>query len=203
MIIEHAIFAEKNKKGNIGSAFLYCHFDEPETTNGPAILRSILVQLLSQQIDKAESILKQYERRMNLGQDVPSDMDDLTYKIIQAAAFFDKVNIILDALDECDIQVREKLISRLVKLPVDTNGRIKLLLSSRPELDIKELLLTEPEERYRHSVDAIDLSDERQNLNRDLYSYVNGCFQSQRRLKKIKDPLRTEIITVLLERVTL
>lgn len=203
MIIGHALLGENANKDNIGSAFLYCHFDEPETTNGPAILRSILVQLLSQKMDKAESMLKQFERRMNLGQEVPSDMDDLVQKIMQAAAFFDKVNIVLDALDECDIRVREKLISRLVQLPVDTNGRIKLLLSSRPELDIKELLLSEPEEKYRNSVDAIDLNDERQNINRDLRSYVNGCFQTQRRLKKIQGPLRTEITNVLLQRVTL
>lgn len=203
MIVGHAILAEKTKKVNLGSAFLYCHFDEPETTHGPAILRSILVQLISQRMDKAEIILKQFERRMNLGQDVPHDMDDLVQKILQVAAFFDKVTVVLDALDECELQVREKLISRLVKLPVDSNGRIKLLLSSRPELDIKELLLSEPEEKYRNSVDSIDLADEHQNLNRDLYSYVHGCFQTQRRLKKIRDPLRTEIITVLLQRVTL
>lgn len=191
------------RKSNVGSAFLYCHFDEPETTNGAAILRSILVQLLSQKMDKAEAMLKQFEQRMDIGQDVPSDLDDLVQKIIQAASFFDKVTVILDALDECDIQVRERLVSRLVKLPVDTNGRIKLLLSSRPELDIKELLLSEPEERYLNSVNTIDLSDEHQNINRDLYSYVNGCFQVQRRLKKIQDPLRTEIVTALLRRATL
>ncbi|RXW17257.1 hypothetical protein EST38_g8592 [Candolleomyces aberdarensis] len=202
MIIGDAILADKAKKGNVGSAFLYCHFDEPETTNGSAILRSILVQLLSQQMDKAEDMLKEFERRMNLGQGVPSDLDDLMGKILQASAFYDKATIILDALDECDIQVREKLISRLVKLPVDSNGRVKLLLSSRPELDIRELLLSEPEPKYQNTVNIISLSDEHQNLNRDLYSYVNGCFQTQRRLKKIQDPLRTEIITVILQRAT-
>lgn len=154
-------------------------------------------------MEKAEFMLKQFERRMDLGQDVPSDLNDLVQNIIHAASFFDKVTVILDALDECDMQVRERLISRLVKLPVDTNGRVKLLLSSRPELDIKELLLSEPEEKYHNSVNTIDLSDEHQNINRDLYSYVNGCFQVQRRLKKIQDPLRTEIVTVLLQRVTL
>jgi hypothetical protein len=203
MIVGDAILGDKAKKGNVGSAFLYCHFDEPETTNGSAILRSILVQLLSQQADKAGDMLKEFERRMDLGQGVPSDMDDLMSKIMQASAFYDKATIIIDALDECDLQVREKLISRLVKLPVDSKGRVKLLLSSRPELDIRELLLSEPEPRYQNTVNTISLSDEHTNLNRDLFSYVNGCFQTQRRLKKIQDPLRTEIITVLLQRATL
>lgn len=202
MVIDEMTTTQKNK-GAFGGAFLYCTFDDQETTNPSAILRSILVQLLSQRLEKAGEMLKEFEKRMNLGQGTPVHLDELTEKINQASGFYDKTTIIIDALDECDTECREHLISLLVKLPCNSQGRIRLLVSSRPDHDIRELLTIEPEDRYRSSVRSISLSEESDNLKADVGKYIHGCFQISRRLKKIEIPLRIEIISALLERDTL
>lgn len=146
--------------------------------------------------------MKNFERRMNLGQGVPSHIGHLVEQIKQASAFYGNSTIILDALDECDLKTRENLITRLTKLSIDSRGCIKLLISSRSELDIKELV-EESKISHYNSVDIINLADEDKNLKSDLDLYVNECIQSQRRLKKLDKPLQKEIKAALLEDQTL
>ncbi|TFK28563.1 hypothetical protein FA15DRAFT_43395 [Coprinopsis marcescibilis] len=203
MVIDDTIaFKENTAETDVGCAFVYCHFDEPETTKGAVILRSILAQLLVQQPHKVEHVWRELEQKMKLGEGAPFDLDFLVAKICEASNAYSKATIIIDALDECDARVREDLISRLVKLPVESNGRIKLLLCSRPEEDIKQLLLDEPAERFTDSILTINLKDEYTNLKRDLHSFIDDNLQTGRKASMLGKALRNEIKEALLERET-
>lgn len=203
--------AAEDQPGNIGRAYLYCHFEKPETTRlnnsaASGVLRSILAQLLSQHmvskpLNKVlDDMLQKLEKRKKLGEGAPTNLDDLVEMIEQATSSYDKATIIIDALDECDVEVRKALISRLVKLPIDTNGRVRLLLSSRPEHDIRKLLLTAPEQKYRDTIQCIDLAEEEEH-SRDVALYVEQSLKEER-LEDLTDSLREEISAALLQRAT-
>ncbi|KAF6744157.1 hypothetical protein DFP72DRAFT_930100 [Ephemerocybe angulata] len=203
--------AAEDQSGNIGRAYLYCHFEKPETTRlnnsgASGVLRSILAQLLSQHmvskpLNKVlDGMLQKLEKRKKLGEGAPTNLDDLVEMIEQATSSYDKATIIIDALDECDVEVRKALISRLVKLPIDTNGRVRLLLSSRPEHDIRKLLLTAPEQKYRDTIQCIDLAEEEEH-SRDVALYVEQSLKEER-LEDLTDSLREEISAALLQRAT-
>lgn len=184
----------------IGKAFFYCTFEE-QNMSAPAILRYLLVQLISGNVGKAQKMLQGFEREMADG---PShSTDEISKHLKKASGYYDYTTIVIDGLDECAAETRKNLISSLVKLPIDSDGRIRILMSSRPEQDIAKNLLEFPEQQYRDSVRVINLAEESCYLHNDLEQYVNERFGSREWREKLDAALREEIETVLLVRETL
>lgn len=84
--------------------------------------------------------------------------------------------LIIDGLDECS--GRKSLLSTLLEFNV---RNIKILVTSRPELDIKEVLST------NHSLNIDD------HVVNDIVTYVRWEIESDPKLSKIEQRLKQEI----------
>jgi hypothetical protein len=188
MVIDRMVSGDGGASGD-GCAFFYCTFRVPESTDSPSILRSILVQLMSgRQKNLRNTMFKAFETRKSQGQGPPSHLDELKECIVETSRYYGKTTIIIDALDECSQTARQALITCLNKLPSESDGRIRVFITSRDEHDIRRLLRDCP---------SICLSDESYNLNNDVETYISDRFEEDPRLEEIEEPLRLEIIMSL------
>lgn len=119
-------------------AFFYCDYKDPQTHDPIAIFGELAKQLAVQN----EPCLQELEHFYiaHLGKDglerstTPAELCDLIQLL---AAHFDESMIIVDGLDE--ISSGRSDVTRLLSELSNTRG-IKLILSSRPEVDIKRHL---------------------------------------------------------------
>lgn len=66
------------------------------------------------------------------------DEDTLADILGKHCVEFDQVLLVLDAMDECPIQERPKLLKCLKEVQKQGNGRIRVLVTSRPTVDIQK-----------------------------------------------------------------
>jgi hypothetical protein len=138
------IFAMR-KAGLASSAFFYCDFRDDRKTELRGLLSSFLVQLYHQS-DSYFDILSNFYSEHDKGSRPPSD-DELArcLKDILSLPGLAPVYLIVDALDECPnpsvVRSRRAKVLSLIKDLVETKNRnLRVFVTSRPELDIKDVL---------------------------------------------------------------
>jgi hypothetical protein len=109
-----------------------------------------LVPMTLEILDRSNDIVQQYlagrteGRSRKRGQQDSSDSDKTLYfedafqKV--AEVLKKKVYLVLDALDECSDRKEEELIQRLATMADRKDLKIKILLTSRPETDISDVM---------------------------------------------------------------
>lgn len=123
--------------------FFYCDAtSRAEKASSVALLRSLLAQILAHDPQLADLI---YQTGLKSGQLRASSMVHLTEmlrSLLNAETTFDTVTILIDALDECSDLSDCGLISLLLSLIGKTRLRLRTMLSSRAEPDLRNLLNT-------------------------------------------------------------
>ena len=133
----------ENGRENEGFAFFYCNHTDAKRRPTLAVLRSFLRQLASTRssLDSAsgriypelESLYDQSERKGS-GWTVGLCREHL----LKMLNFYPRTTLVLDALDECED--RADLLNVLDGLCRDSHRPVKILISSRPEADIRDRL---------------------------------------------------------------
>ncbi|KAG4262374.1 hypothetical protein FPRO03_10604 [Fusarium proliferatum] len=130
-------FLAKAKKGE-ALAFFYCKRDEENRRNPKDILSSILRQLSTPVTeDEAQRIhiaIKDLPNRLAL-KGTTINVSTCENVIRTLAEDYPKTTIILDALDECDRDTREELMTVLNNL-TNASSKLRLFISSRHDEDI-------------------------------------------------------------------
>ncbi len=102
---------------------------------------------------------------------------------------YPRTTIILDALDECDEGSRSRLMDILDLLLQGSSAKLKVMISSRPDADIRD--------RFKHhpfiEISATDNHD-------DIAIFVKREIERHPRWTKMEDELRSEVMSVLLEK---
>ena len=118
-------------------AYFYCAQNkaEKERSDPTEILRS-LVRQLSMEAGRVHSIITDiYKSRSANGfARGPLSIQECLDLVIRLAT--QDTMIVIDALDECDAQLRQTLLSGLTKIVKEASGRVKLFVSSRDDKDI-------------------------------------------------------------------
>jgi len=139
-------------------AYFYCvrSPNEPERSDPTEVLRSILEQLSSSDLDlpiRLPVVQAYMEKKKEARGRRPEKLDlDETVEVILQLAEINPATIIIDGLDECDPSQRQDLLDSLQTLLKRADNVIKIFVSSRDDHDLVHRLSQTPN-TYLHAAD--------------------------------------------------
>ncbi|KPM42707.1 hypothetical protein AK830_g3870 [Neonectria ditissima] len=174
--------------------FAYFFFDDKnqERRTPTTLLRSLIWQLLLQNNELFRHIQPDFEKHES-GRVFEDLLDNLSalWRMFEAMLRDQRageVFILIDALDECDKSTREALIISLNNLfteELESGGKFKFLITSRPELSgIESELLDEI---------GVSLRVDSSSVNADLSDYINVSVDELARRKRYSATLKEEV----------
>ena len=147
-----------------GLAYFYCAIAEPERSDAAEILRSIVRQLSFCDVGRPvrAAALEAYSQKRTEADEQRVPLEKLNIdecvKIIVALLKDDPAFIILDGLDECERTQHQEILHALQVIIEESPMIIKIVLSSRDEISIREVLLGFPG-LYISSIEPKPLTD--------------------------------------------
>ena len=175
-VIIEQLKANCASKPNLAIAYFYFDFNESEKQNATSFVTTLIAQLCNHVVDLPEE-LKELYKACNNGRGVAT-LDALQAALFAVAEKFGDVFIVADALDECpkNGNLREELLELIKDINTRSSSNIHLLVTSRPESDIEELLQSLSTTR----VIPIQGSP----IDADIKSYICNEISSDSKLKK-------------------
>ena len=120
----------KNK--TIGIAYLYCNFQRKIEQSNANLLSSLLKQLANQpssDFDTVKDLYKEYE-----GKQSRPRCEEVLECLKKVSSSYQRVFLIVDAMDEAPLEVREKLLKDLSNLQKYPQATINIFITFRPEV---------------------------------------------------------------------
>ncbi|KAF7965799.1 hypothetical protein HWV62_41761 [Athelia sp. TMB] len=153
-------------RGKTSVGYAYFLFDgtsaQSKLANHESMVRSIIVQLSRRFNGIPSALVELYEDEENgLSQPVLSSLEDTLLRILQS---FGAAYIVIDALDECDD--RPRLLRWIDSVTSHTSEILHLMVTSRPEPDIKDRL------RPLCNLREVDVADRRD--SDDIHRYIDA-----------------------------
>lgn len=166
-VIEEAL-KESNESHAV--AYFYCDYKDVNTQEPVKILSSIAAQLARQNEDAFTYLEELYNSTCHddAGHGI-LEMSELVKIVVLQTSTFEDVSMIVDGLDECSSRATEA-VSSLLHLCSDTGSNVRVILLSRAEYEIDELL----HETFFH----VDIAAQ----SEDLKLYVESQIDSRERL---------------------
>ncbi|SPQ26473.1 155b9fce-3d70-4eae-8d87-6b345046ed02 [Thermothielavioides terrestris] len=189
-VIDHVEGILSTAPNHEGFAFFYCNRHETDRREPLSVLRSYVRQLSTTAFNpesmraKLRSLCQ--ETRLKGAHLTLATCQD---QLLESVNLYPQTTLVLDALDECEPETRARLIDTIEFLLKNSERPLKVFISSRPDVDIRDRLLSQPNIEIR----ATDNQD-------DIAKFVNEEIIKHRRWGKIAAPLRTRIVDTLLDR---
>jgi hypothetical protein len=149
-VIERLLHDNTSNPNPAPIAYCYCarNTAEPERANPTEILGCILEQLSSSDTDlpirePVVGIYKQKQKDAKGRKIQKLDLDEAVDTIMQLLTE-NPATIVIDALDECDLSIRQNLLLGLNKLIRKSPTLLKVFISSRDDHDIVHQLENSP-----------------------------------------------------------
>jgi hypothetical protein len=193
-VIEH-MKAYSSSKPKHAVAYFYFDFNDTEKQNAANCVSSLIAQLCSQVADLPEKLTDLYKRCNNGNQKPPiHDLKEMLLLFARSKQFGD-LFIIFDAVDECPKKEREELRAEVLELIIEVNNQslsnIHLLITSRPEQDIKEKLMDLPTLR--------SLSIQGSQVDSDIQQYIGSQLSTDPKLNKLSIDVKASIEKTLMD----
>ncbi|KAF4540742.1 uncharacterized protein LTHEOB_684 [Lasiodiplodia theobromae] len=170
--------------------YFYCNRNpaERERADPTQILRSILRQLSMPWSTKTlpRSVMDKFDKERGSFFDL-GDTLDLIIDIIKSRTI---TFIVLDALDECDANLRFELTDALETILRESQSLVKIFVSSRNDLDLVCWLRDYPNKEILSSDNQVDLAAF---VDDEVNRRVDGRPRRLLRARKISDALRDDI----------
>jgi hypothetical protein len=190
-----------SKTGSAHMAYFFFDFRDKEKQNARALLTSILVQL-SDQSDSFCDVLLGLYTVYHRGSQQPSDsaLTQCLRDILEVAGQV-PTYIIVDALDESPDtsgmqSSREKVLDLVEDLVESCLPNLRLCITSRPEVDIRNVL-----EPLTSSSNRISLHDE-SGQKKDIVDYISSVVRSDRKMKKWREEDKNLVIRTLSDKAS-
>ena len=177
-IIEEAkILVEQNPKCAL--AYYYCEYRLPETQLLSNILGSLIRQICATSDEVFEELDLFYsDRNEKAKHPVLPTAEELDKLLRRLSTSFESVMIIVDGLDEIsDSDELSKVLSTLSSLRSPADGSIKVIYTSRDEIDIK---------RHFSEFETISIAARGKDLELFVAAVVEGRIRN--RLLRLRDP---------------
>ncbi|KAL8835809.1 MAG: hypothetical protein Q9176_006690 [Flavoplaca citrina] len=196
IVIQDILEAKLQNTSTSAFSYFYCTRDEAEKAraNPDEIMRAVLKQLscsdASQPIHAA--VLREYQKRQKDADEdglEPSKLSlrDCKNLILEISDQLPMV-VMVDALDECDPLRRHELLHALGDIVQTSNSLVKVIISSRDDLDISCRLAGVPNI-------YISSDDNRDDLDRFVEQELDKAIEEQRLLRgQVSSFLRQQII---------
>ena len=182
-------------------AYFFFDFRDKEKQNARALLTSILVQLSDQSDSFCDVLLRLYTA-YHRGSQQPSDsaLTQCLRDILEVAGQV-PIYIIVDALDECPDtsgmqSSREKVLDLVEHLVELCLPNLRLCITSRPEVDIRNVL-----EPLTSSSNRISLHDE-SGQKKDILDYINSVVRSDIKMKNWREEDMKLVIQTLSDKAS-
>ncbi len=194
-IIEDIIAMEKS--GLASLAFFYCDFREDVKRDLRGLLSSILVQLSHQSDSYCHIISKFYSDHANGSKHPGEDELAQCLKDILGVPGQAPVYLIVDGLDECSAisatpSPRQEVLTFLKDL-VDTQlPNLRICVTSRPEIDIKDVL-------EHLTFRSISLHDETEQME-DIGNYIRSIVNTDPNMRRWKAADKELVMDVLIKK---
>lgn len=166
----------RHRRGNrhIGIAFYYFTFSDSSKRNVSGLLRTLLIQL-SSQLDDGNAALAHLKNISRHGEPPEQALQDTLKQVVTK---FQNVHIIVDALDESPRgEQRDAVLTNLLEMHRWSISGLHLLVTSRDELDIRDLLAPEINE---------EVSLDNRGVSADIKKYVAERLHCDHKLKKFE-----------------
>ena len=171
------------RRGNIAVAYIYCSYKEQEHQTDGNLIASLLQQLVQRKTFIPDEISSLYHRHIR--KQTRPTLDEWSELLQPEVRCFSEVFIIIDALDECSDDTRDRFLTEIRKLP-----SIHLLVTSRHVLTI---------EREFDKAVSVEITAS----NEDVRRYLESRMERERRLARYvrTDPtLKETIISIIVEK---
>ncbi|KIN03450.1 hypothetical protein OIDMADRAFT_39755 [Oidiodendron maius Zn] len=151
IVIDH--LNDKFAGQNIGAVYAYCDFNNPQSQSAVSMLANLLKQLALSNSSVMAYVTKLYERHTVL--DTYPDVSELETAFLDACQDFQRIFLVVDALDECDIDIQRELVLKVLR-SLKTSC-VRMFVTSRPHPDdIRELFQDSPQITIEASSEDIE-----------------------------------------------
>lgn len=148
----------------IGVAFFYFNFQNEAIAQTPASFLSIVIKQLCRRKTILPGSLRALFNRCTRDDRKPK-LAELQDEFQAIVGTFDEVFLVIDALDECDKEIRQEFLPYICSLFDQCPGKLKTLVTSRPEPDIERAFTSAKFEMIK--IEATKVND-------DIAAYVRG-----------------------------
>ena len=187
-----------SNRGSARIAYFFFDFKDTGKQDARAFISSILIQLSSQCTFFCDILLEFYTAHQR-GSQQPSDnaLIECLKKMLKAPGKF-PIYIILDALDECletsGQSSREKVLALVKELVGLRLPNLRLCVTSRPHLDIRNVL-----EPLTSTSNCISLHDE-DGQKKDIADYVRSVVYSDKKTTRWREKDKKLVAETLSDR---
>lgn len=202
IVTSSAIIQDIQCVSNTGSthvAYFFFDFKDTRKQDTSAFLSSILVQLSNQSVSLCNILFEFYTAHQR-GSQQPSDTElvQCLEKMFEARRE-EPIYVIVDAVDECPDSsglqsLREKVLELIEKLVGLNLSNLRLCVTSRPEIDIRNVL-----EPLTSTTNRLSLHDQ-DGQKKDIADYVRSVVYSDRKMMRWRDADKMLVIKTLSER---
>jgi ankyrin repeat domain-containing protein 50 len=171
-------------KPGFALAYFYFDFSDSEKQKVSNLVSSLIAQLCNKVVDLPEQ-LKELYKRCNNGQQKTS-IRELNAALSLIMKDFEDVFIVIDALDECAKSgERGELLTLIEEIHAWSLSKIHLLVTSRPEPDIKAVLMP--------LVKSQAISIQGSQVESDINLHTRSQLAADPKLKKLSSEVKAEI----------
>jgi hypothetical protein len=178
-------------------SYFFFDFKDARKQDARAFLSSALVQLSSQSISFSNILLEFYSTHQH-GSQQPSDsaLIQCFKKMLEVSS--EVLYVIVDALDECPDTFgvrspREKVLALVEELVGLHLPNLRLCITSRPDIDIRNVL-----EPLTSTSNRISLHDE-DGQKKDIADYVSSVFNSDKKIMRWREKDKELVTKTLLD----
>lgn len=175
--------------------YFYCNRNDPMRNDPTSVLTAILKQLSIAFPGLPSTVVTEFETRELGGRAQGSlDFEECREIIMTLLKIYPQTTIIIDALDECEIGQRWKLLDALSAM-VQSNDLVKIFVSSRNESDINRKFMQVP---YVH-INSVDTSAD---IDRFVLRNVTDGIKNGLFYVGITEDLKEDIISTIAGQAT-
>lgn len=172
---------------NVGLGFVYFKYDDPDSHKPPSVAAALMKQLCRRKEDVPSTLLEAF-CQLDAKDRIPPwwKYQEMLMSVLDV---FDQTFLVVDALDECPEQEREKILELIIHITDQKthSTRTKVLITSRKEIDISEAFL-------RLRVPQIPV--EAKTMYKDIHTFVKCRLDDLLRPEKIGQRLRLQDSTL-------
>jgi hypothetical protein len=166
-------------KDNVAIAYLYCNYKEQEKQTPQTLFGSLVQQLVQRNTAVPDDLKGFHEAHAKFKPPTPPTLDECLRLLKSQLARCPSVFFVIDALDECKDDTREKFCAHLREL----QGNIHILITSRDIPELKVQIKPSAQLEIRASDD-------------DIIRYTKDRIKSAGRLEKFTQDLNLRDLVI-------
>ncbi|OJD13832.1 hypothetical protein AJ78_05755 [Emergomyces pasteurianus Ep9510] len=182
-ILNQCLLPKASEKNVV--AYYYCDFRNHDSCRPESVVGAIILQICQVLSPLPTDVVDSFARHIGKdGKTAPPSLEELGVLLGQVLPLVPNVTIAVDALDEC--HEKGTLVKILKDLSSSSSSAVKVITSSRREVDIARFLKDQP-----------SISTQSKGADEDIHRYIRSTIKLRPRLLKLSQALQEHIVETL------